>query len=178
MTDIIHEKNLEYRDNKILVIEKKELHWRTIKNYRNKLTTKIGRLTQDLVETEDNVNRIKFKIASLDKELMKLNSDEVNKIIQTQKEDEDTANQRALDLLREHIGLAAFTELMEKHRIYWNHKDVKYKMSDKGRVYRHENKKWKELCIIRPSLPLPDSILAIFLSVKNNPSKYPNRRVR
>jgi len=72
---------------------------------------------------------------------------------------------------------------MEKHYIHWTTKNgTKYKMTDKGKVFRRVGKEWQQLCIIRPkSLPLPDSILAILVSVKENPSRFqrvPNRRTR
>ena len=69
---------------------------------------------------------------------------------------------------------------MEKHRIHWHTPNgMKYKMTDTGQVFRQEGKKWFKLCIVRPkSLPLPDTILAILTSVKNNPRKYPNVRRR
>lgn len=176
MTD---QKELDYRDNEILVVTKKSLTWRQLENYRNGLTSKIGRLTQELVETENKGIEIKQKIKSFDDELKKLQSNEVNDIIQKQRDDEKIANQRALDLLREHIGVSAFTELIEKHRIFWNHNETKYKMNDKGSVFRKEGKAWKQLCIIKPrQLPLPDSILAILVSVKDNPKRFPNRRRR
>lgn len=176
MTD---DKQLDYRENEILIITKKSLSWRQLENYRNRLTSKIGTLTQELADSENHVNEIKHRISLLDKELTKLRSNEVEQIIKKQKEDEQIANQRALDLLREHIGVSAFTDLMEKHRIFWTHKETKYKMNDKGSVFRKEGKEWKQLCIIKPrEIPLPDSILAILVSVKTNPSKFPNRRRR
>lgn len=177
---MIHEKDLEYRDNSIVVVEKKQLTWRQIANYKNKLSGRINSLYNDLQEHEDEINRLKQKISSLEEELKRLNSDEVKTIVEKQKEDEKIAHQRALDLLREHIGLEAFTELMEKHRIYWTTSNgTKYKMTDAGRVFRKEGKKWYQLCIVRPkSLPLPDTILAILTQVKQNPTKYPSIRGR
>lgn len=176
---MINEKELDYRENDILVITKRSLTWRQLEHYRNNLTLKIGRLTQELVETDNQSNQIKENIKFLDEELTKLRSKEVEDIIIKQKENEKMVNQKALDLLREHIGVSAFMELTEKHRIFWTHKEMKYKMNDKGSVFRKEGKKWNQLCIIKPKqLPLPDSILAILVSVKDNPSRFPNRRRR
>ena len=176
---MINQKELDYRENDILIITKKSLTWRQLEHYRNNLTSRIGRLTQELVDTENKANEIKQQIKSSDDELTKLRSKEVEDIINQQKENERLANQRALDLLREHIGTKAYLELTEKHRIFWTHKDTKYKMNDKGSVFRKEGKEWKQLCIIKPrQLPLPDSILAILVSVKDNPSRFPNRRRR
>ncbi len=112
--------------------------------------------------------------------MKKLNTKEVEDIIWNQRENEKIAHQRALDLLREHIGLEAYTELNEKHRIFWKTGNgIKYKMTDTGQVYRQEKKKWYKLCVVRPkSLPLPDSILAILTAVKDNPRKFPNVRRR
>lgn len=177
---MIHEKQLEYKENEIVVIEKKSLTWRQIQNYKSKLSGKIADYYNQVQEKEDEINDLKQRIQSLEMELKKLNSKEVDDIVWKQREDEKIAHQRALDLLREHIGLEAFTELMEKHRIYWNTPNgMKYKMTDNGQVYRQEGKKWFRLCIIRPkSLPLPDTILAILTSVKNNPRKFPSIRRR
>lgn len=174
---MINEKQLDFRDKEILVITKKSLTWRQLENYRSHLTSKIGVLTQELMETENKANEIKQQMKSLDEELTKLRSKEVDDIITKHKEDERIANQRALDLLRQHIGVEAFNQLIEKHRIFWIHKDMKYKMNDRGSVFRKEGKKWNQLCIIRPrELPLPDSLLAILVSVKNNPTRFRNRR--
>jgi len=177
---MIKEKILEYKDDAILVIEKKSLTWRQISNYKNQLSGKIANYYNQLQEHEDEIKIIKDKIESLELELKKLHSKEVDDIIFKQRENEKIAHQRALDLLREHIGIEAYTELMEKHRIFWTTSNgMKYKLTDGGQVYRQENKKWFKLCIIRPkSLPLPDTILAILTSVKNNPRKYPNVRHR
>lgn len=177
---MINEKILEYKDNSIVVVEKKELTWRQITNYRSNLSNKINSFYTQLQDYEDKVNDIKSKINNLEVELKQLQSKEIEEMIQKQKEDEKIAHHRALDLLREHIGLEAFTTLMEKHRIFWTVTNgTKYKMTDIGKVYRKEEKKWNELCIIRPkSLPLPDTILAILTQVKDNPKKYPNKRRR
>jgi len=177
---LINEKQLEYKDNGIVVIQKKSLTWRQITNYKNQLSGKIANYYNQVQECEDKINSFKQKIESLELELKKLNSKEVESIIWQQREDEKIAHKRALDLLREHIGIEAYTELMEKHRIFWKtNNGMRYKMTDVGQVYRHENKKWYKLCIIRPkSLPLPDTILAILTSVKNNPRKFPNVRRR
>lgn len=177
---MINEKQLEYQENEIIVIEKKSLTWRQITNYKSKLSGKIADYYNQLQEHEDKINSFKQKIESLEIELKKLNSKEVEEIIWKQREDEKITHQRALDLLRQHIGVEAYTELMEKHRIFWTTSNgMKYKMTDGGQVFRKEAKKWFKLCIVRPkSLPLPDSILAILVSVKNNPRKFPNVRRR
>lgn len=140
---MINEKILEYKDNSIVVVERKELTWRQITNYRSNLSNKINSLYTQLQDHEDKVNDIKSKINNLEDELRQLQSKEIEDMIQKQKEDEKIAHQRALDLLREHIGLEAFTELMEKHRIFWTVTNgTKYKMTDTGKVYRKEDKKW------------------------------------
>jgi lipopolysaccharide biosynthesis regulator YciM len=180
---LIHEKDLEYHENMIVTIEKKELTWRQIENYKNNLGSKITSFYTKLQEHENEVNRLRDKINILEEELKKLNSQDVKAIVSKQREDEKIANQRAMDLLREHIGIDAFTQLMEKHYIHWTtNNSMKYKMTDKGKVFRRVGKEWQQLCIIRPkSLPLPDSILAILVSVKENPSRFqrlPNRRTR
>lgn len=175
---MINEKELEYRDNEIIVIEKKSLTWRQITNYKSQLSGKITNYYNQLQNLNDEANLTKNKIESLELELKQLNSKEVEHILEQQKEAEKIAHQRALDLLRNHIGLEAYTELMEKHRIYWTTKNnIKYRMTDRGQVHRRNGKKWEKLCIIKPkSMPLPDSILAILTSVKDNPKRFPKAR--
>ena len=180
---MINEKELEYKENKIVTIEKRELTWRQIEHYRNNLGSKITTLYNSLQDSENRVREYRIKIESLEDELKKLNSKEVQTIINKQRDDEKLANQRALDLLRGHIGIEAYTQLMEKHYIHWTtNNGVKYKLTDTGKVSRRVGKIWNRLCIIRPkSLPLPDSILAILVSVKDNPTRFrqiPNRTRR
>jgi len=180
---MINEKQLEYHDDKIVTIEKRELTWRQLQHYKNNLGNKITGLYNDLQYHENLVHECRSKIENLEDGLKKLNTKEVQDIIYKQREDEKIANQRALDLLRDHIGIEAFTQLMEKHYIHWTtNNGAKYKLTDTGRVFRRVGKEWNRLCIIRPkSLPIPDAILAILVSVKENPSRFrqiPNRRRR
>lgn len=174
-----NEKELEYLEDKIVAITRKELTWRTLEAYKVRLGSKIARLYRALQEAEDEQRSLREKINALETENKRLNSKEVLAIIKQQREQEETAYQRALDLLREHIGTEAYMQLQEKHYINWeNTNGVKYKLTDKGRVFRKAGSQWEELCVIRPkSYPLPDSILAILVSVKNAKT-WPLRRIR
>lgn len=173
-----NEKELEYLEDKIIAVTRKELTWRTLEAYKVRLGSKIARLYRQLQEAEDEQRNLREKINALEVENKRLNSKEVTAIIKQQHDQEETAYQRALDLLRDSIGTEAYMQLMEKHAITWDAANgIKYKLTDKGRVYRRVGSSWEELCIIRPkSYPLPDSILAILVSVKDNPRRFGRRR--
>lgn len=81
-------------------------------------------------------------------------------------------------VLKECIGDELYARLQEQKRIIFTANDnLTYKIESNGRVYRKVEKEWKLLCIIRPqNLPLPDFLLAMFVNLRQNPSKYPLRR--
>lgn len=170
-------KDLEFHDDKLVVVTKKELNWRTIEDYRNKIEGRVTGLYHKVQELEERIKAKQEMITYLENENKQLHSAEVDLIIQKQKETEQMAHSRALDLLREHIGLEAFTRLIEKHYITWENGSTKYKLTDRGKVFRRIGKEWQELCVLRPkSYPLPDAILAILVSVKTSPHKFRPRR--
>jgi predicted nucleic acid-binding Zn-ribbon protein len=55
----LNEKQLEYYDDKIISIEKRELSWRAIDNYRNKLSGKIAANYRKVQELEDEITKLK-----------------------------------------------------------------------------------------------------------------------
>ncbi|MFA5714770.1 MAG: hypothetical protein WC998_03450 [Candidatus Paceibacterota bacterium] len=139
---------------------------------------KIVRLRQQIQDKEMEIRNLKAEIEQEEKNLTTLNSPLVESFIAKEKAKQEEIHKKAQSILKECIGDELYTKLQANKKIIFTAKDnITYKIEDNGRVYRKVEKEYKQLCIIKPgNLPLPDFLLAMFVNLRENPSKYPLRR--
>ncbi len=150
------------------------LSTKTIMKRRRLLQNRIVGHRGKIQDLQSSIVNKEAEIKNLEEQLRFLNSDVVNEYLHRKQVDEQEIQFKAQTILRECIGDEIYNKLKEKKWVTFTAKDgLTYKLEEKGKIYRKVNNDWKLLCIIKPqSLPLPDFLLALFVSVKENPTKY------
>jgi len=146
---------------------------------KRKLTqNQILSLRRKIQDAQISIADMERQIKNLEEQLKTLNSPLVEAFLERDKKEKQEVQEKAQAILRELIGDTLFQELQLKKRIVFQAKDgMVYKIEINGRIYRKVGKEWQQLCIIRPrDLPLPDFLLSLFVSIRENPTKYHLRR--
>jgi len=170
-------RRVEINPEGIFLVGVKKLSLSALKARKTRLEGKILELQQEQRRLErqikDNVkeiNELEFELATFNSPKILQWIHEREKAIALERERKNQerilANQRAKTFLREYIGEVAYIQLMKKGSLEFTGKDGrKYAVTSKGVLYRGSNR----LCVIHPrNLPLPDFILSVLTTVKEN----------
>jgi len=169
-------------DGKLVTVSLDALSKRAWEAQLGKLQHHKYRLEKKKHQTDLSSQKYAFEIASIDEQILALNSDEAKKILEEveAKKQQDIikrhiAQLNAEQIMLEFFGEEAHAKFMQEREFSFEAKDGKhYKINTEGTVFRmEEDENWKPICLIRPrELPLPDFIVAAITSVKNQPEVY------
>lgn len=152
----------------------------------NELQYELGKLSRRLIKLQAEKDSISAKIGAAEKEqtiikrkLGVFSSDEFKKWLDEQKreierrkQEETVAFARADDFLRRHVGDKVYAQLVKKGEIVFNGgKSGVFKINQFGQVYRSRDGEFHPVCVIRPKLPIPDQILAILTTLREDPTR-------
>jgi len=171
-------KTITINDRGVFVQESYRLTAHGIVKRRRLIQGQILRLRRDIQDRQLSVSNMEKELANLVEQLEALNSPLVESFLEKDRKQKEEIQRKAQAILRELVGDRLFEELELKKRIIFTAKDgMTYKIESNGNVFRKVNKQWQRLCIIRPNdLPLPDFVLSLFFSIKENPKNYQLRR--
>lgn len=129
-------------------------------------------------DAEISITNMKREIAQAEEKRKILEGPLVQAYIVKEKQRQTEIQIKAQTILKECIGDDLYNKLQEKRKIVFTAKDNQtYKIEANGRIFRQVEKDWRLLCIIRPQdLPLPDFLLALFVSIREHPTNYQLRR--
>jgi len=171
-------KEITINDRGIFITETRQLKTLSILQLRRKLERKILRARRRIQDLELQRQETERELVNLEEQLRNLQSPLVEGYIEKERKAQEEADRKAQALLKELLGEQLFQELQLRNKIIFEAKDhMIYKIEGNGRVYRKVEKEWQQLCIVRPrDLPLPDFLLSLFVSIRQNPSNYRLRR--
>jgi hypothetical protein len=172
-------KNLIVNDRGIFEQESPQLvPLSTLSKRRRQLERRILWLRGAIQDAEISTVERKRELAEAEEQRRFMDSSVIQGYIAKEKQRLVDIQAKAQAVLKECIGDELYAKLQEQKRIIFTATDnLTYKIENNGRVYRRVEKEWKLLCIIRPqNLPLPDFLLAMFVNLREHPTKYPLRR--
>ncbi len=93
--------------------------------------------------------------------------------LEARKMEHATAYAKADIFLKEHLGDKIYAQLVETGELTFENSDNDtFKITLDGRVFRKEGDGFEPICVIRPKeLPIPDTILAILTTLKEEPNR-------
>jgi len=171
-------KNITVNDRGVFVSETYRLTALGIVKTRKRVQGQILACRRRIQDKQIEIRDLEKQIVNLEEQVKTLHSPLVEAFIEKDRREKEEIQQKSQAILHELIGDKLFEELELKRRIIFEAKDnMTYKIEINGRIYRKVNKKWEQLCIIRPKeLPLPDFLLSLFISIRENPKSYRLRR--
>lgn len=153
---------------------------RKVNEYQGKLEKLTRSLRNLQLRRKEYVSKIDSKIEATEEEieeckdhLVVLHSEEFQQWINEQRQDEVEAYANAEHFMKEHLGLDAYAQLMEKGELIFEAEEKTFKITRYGLFYeRQENGEFRPRCVVRPrELPLPDYVVSVLETIKHEPKR-------
>jgi len=172
--EINESQKISINDRGMYLIETHVLNSLQIAKRRKTIQTRIISLRTRIQDSKLNIQRMERNIQTFEEQLKILTSPLAQAIIKREEDKRLAIYQKAQALLEESLGSSTYQALQEHGSFTFVAEDnITYKIDKTGRVFRKNNKQFEQLCIIRPSnLPLPDFILALFINIREHPTRY------
>ena len=169
---------IEFREDKVFYVKRRPLNERMIRSRITRIRNKIRTIERDSTRLSNVLNEKNRQIEMLQEQLRSLTSPEVEEYIRRERDLKQAILNRSLDLLREYLGEEAFAVLESKGFIlFQDERGQSYKVNARGRVFKKDQfDHYRELCVIRPNLPVPDIVISVMTAVRNDPSRFRNFR--
>lgn len=152
----------------------------------NECQYELGKISRRLNKLYGEKDAISAKVQAIEKEqkfvqkkLGVFSSAEFKKWLEEQKrelererQEESVAYAKADDFLMRQIGEVAYARLSKSGELIFKGDSGKiFKITQYGQVYKQRDGDWNPLCVIRPKIPVPEQILAILTTLREDPNR-------
>lgn len=152
----------------------------------NEVQSELGRISRRLIKLHGERDSLRAKIETSEKEqaiiqkkLAVFGSEEFKRWLKEQereqelkKRDEMMAYAKADDFLRRHVGDKIYGQLVRKGEIVFKGGENRiFKITQYGQVSQSRGGEFQPVCVIRPKLPIPEQILAILTTLREEPNR-------
>jgi len=138
----------------------------------NKLCGERDALLSKLQAVENEQKFVQKKLGVFSGDIFKKWLEEQKREAEAERREEAMVYAKADDLLMRQIGEVAYAKLVKQGEIVFKGDSGSvFKITQYGQVYRQRDGEWNPLCVIRPKLPVPEQVLAILTTLRNEPNR-------